>query len=916
MAKRPTFQSLIKKDTLGSGMLLRKLAQDMGGGQPMPPGMSPVTGNPDEMQVPESADTSKYESDFGSIAHQFVMDRAPALAKYMLGFEVVDKNDDGSKAIGIFGYKVGDDYYYAPVFFLNNQVKGVDLLLNKKTNQFVPLTDEWIDYIVNRHSIDMGGQADGRVREHTRQPNLNFLRIPAIAGAKTASAEDNSPWSFAEAWDHVQENISKLASDSQASDVISGLYRSAHRRNRMEAGLAPDADLPKQAEAGDIREFLTKRGGPEAFGSLMKTFIGSEKFAEAAMTFYKDLGAFDPGTSMSKAAYHVEKLRKKAEDEPKVRVISSPDVDVDGNTSSSGEGGDPTDTTNIGEEDAQRILAHGFTIQDERPDNEVSQLSNDSAKVQYEKTFNPVTGPGCYDFFMSDGKFRRGYGLRFVAGEMGFGVLFPDAIDGKAVLCENPNEYLAQTSEGGESLMDFYNACEDISMVDVDNGSGEKKRYVFLDSKGNAVGPFNVEAVLKDGDDMRIAVCYEGFVTLKTPKVTSGRGDAWDFDGRGDPAFDGYRFNCCDPCEPNTGIYNVKCITLNGPDGKVRKSGCDLTIPSGWKCIAITSAERSEVLGGASDAEWRKNRAKADKEAGELRLKYTFATPDDLINKLEKSGTVRVAVKTDGMDRFTLRVDDNHPVEGLSYKQASVMLVTRFGFRPASAFGFLDNVEKDGSDRCLVRFPERDVEKKAQMADIANQTVGAAMPYPTEQVPAADPYSGVPIYQSPYIELVPGESTGIPEIPPEGGTEYGINLGSETERQQAAGGAEGLVGEHDGFGDPNDPFGGQMPIDQEAQNLADQAAQAGQKHVFDQAAIGGLARVYDTANVVDSYIPDFMDTLDRLGRTLFLFYWKHEDFTQRYGVDDVASMEDLLRNVFKQLGRLTLQLKEKAVQED
>jgi hypothetical protein len=107
-----------------------------------------------------------------------------------------------------------------------------------------------------------------------------------------------------------------------------------------------------------------------------------------------------------------------------------------------------------------------------------------------------------------------------------------------------------------------------------------------------------------------------------------------------------------------------------------------------------------------------------------------------------------------------------------------------------------------------------------------------------------------------------------------------------------------------------------MPIDQEAQMLAEQAAQAGQKHVFDQAAVGGLSKVYDTSAVVDSYIPTFMDSLDRLGRVLFLFYWKHDDFTSRYGSDDVVEMEDRLRGVFKQFGDLTLKLKEKAVRTD
>jgi hypothetical protein len=136
----------------------------------------------------------------------------------------------------------------------------------------------------------------------------------------------------------------------------------------------------------------------------------------------------------------------------------------------------------------------------------------------------------------------------------------------------------------------------------------------------------------------------------------------------------------------------------------------------------------------------------------------------------------------------------------------------------------------------------------------------------------------------------------------------GINVGGEMERNM--GGGEYPDEHTDSMPD------GALPIDEEARRLAEEAAAAGQRHVFDQAAIGGLVKVYDTANVVDSYIPDFMDTIDRLGRILFLFYWKHEDFNQRYGSDDVVQMEDSLRNVFKNLGELTLNLKEKSVQKE
>jgi hypothetical protein len=155
--------------------------------------------------------------------------------------------------------------------------------------------------------------------------------------------------------------------------------------------------------------------------------------------------------------------------------------------------------------------------------------------------------------------------------------------------------------------------------------------------------------------------------------------------------------------------------------------------------------------------------------------------------------------------------------------------------------------------------------------------------------------------------MTQGQFTGVPALPPEGGYTKGINIGGEMERTMGAG---EYPDEHDSMSE------GALPIDEEARRLAEDAAKAGQRHVFDQAAIGGLAKVYDTSGVVDSYIPDFMDTIDRLGRILFLFYWKHEDFNQRYGNDEMAQMEDRLRNVFKQMGELTLGLKEKAVHKD
>jgi hypothetical protein len=115
-------------------------------------------------------------------------------------------------------------------------------------------------------------------------------------------------------------------------------------------------------------------------------------------------------------------------------------------------------------------------------------------------------------------------------------------------------------------------------------------------------------------------------------------------------------------------------------------------------------------------------------------------------------------------------------------------------------------------------------------------------------------------------------------------------MGGEGQRQQQAGG------------------GGMDPT-----QIAQQAAATGQQQVFDHSVIGGLAQTYDVSFAVDSYVPDLLKSLDRIGRILFLFYWKNVDFAERYGDQDLTAMEDQLRGVFKSLGDLTLKLKQKTI---
>jgi hypothetical protein len=85
---------------------------------------------------------------------------------------------------------------------------------------------------------------------------------------------------------------------------------------------------------------------------------------------------------------------------------------------------------------------------------------------------------------------------------------------------------------------------------------------------------------------------------------------------------------------------------------------------------------------------------------------------------------------------------------------------------------------------------------------------------------------------------------------------------------------------------------------------------------MDTAVVGGLVKTMDPGAAIDSYISDLMLGLDRVGRILFMYYWHYEKFKERYGQQDMPELEDNLRNVFENMGDLTIFLKQKTVEPD
>jgi hypothetical protein len=817
MANKFSFKSLLADDRLVPDLWLHKEAQEQ----------------PDETQ---------FAQDFANLAFQFMQDRAPAMMKYLLGFEVVDRAENGTRAVGIFGFKIDGDYFYVPAFFLNSQVKGIDSILSKRTNSFVPLTEEWINYIINRKANELGKEApkettDGDGQAEFENPNFDFLRTPTVGplGGYNSSykiAEDKSPWTFAKAWEVMKSGTEEhMEKDSELREAFVGFCCAV---KGVRSPMHKSASSP-------IQEFISKVGGPASERTFMRS-LKNVKMANAALEFYTGPEAFHVSSypNRGKDCYL---LRKKAEEISE----KAPKVEITDDSQS--------------EEEARDVIEDGFTVRDRRDEAEKS----DVVSTDYEKSFQNPDKPGAYDVLVTGGVTKRAYVFAadrmFHRGERGTMVVyFPD---NKQVITARNRDIF---TEGGcqEEMQDVYGKGKDIQDCALHG------KYIFIGKNGVSLPEFYVSNLKRDKGER--PVISGNFEYFSDPDWRPDFDDDFTNYWKGDEFHHRNGLTKIRPSEMSFCDVELASFT-----GSPKFTGSSVVMPSDWKALQVGEIERGwdEYEPMSSTEEALKNKDKVTYKLGSL---------DSLSFDLRKEGAARLDLRSDDGTTFYFNMDKapsfTRPV---GYKQAAISLVTKLGLRYPDAKKLLKTAAVERKAVCLVKF--------AQMSPL----VGVSTGVPTEQTPGVDPYTGIPAYDLPFIDKTTMPFNGV-ELPPQDNP-YGENLDGEISRQSESAG--------DGQGEAE--------FDEEAAGLAQDAAKLGQKHVFDKAAIGGLAKVYDTGAVIDSYIPEFLTAVDRLGRVLFLYYWKHNDFIERYGTDDVIEMEDVLRGTFKQLGKLTLDLKRKAV---
>lgn len=138
---------------------------------------------------------SDIEKAFADQASGFVDNKLPALmqGEYQIGFEIVKKNDDNTRMVGVFAFKVDKSLLFAPVFFINGEIKG-PMLYRTDTRTFVPANKEWASYLVSsleRKEGDPSARADRR----KYPPLVRMDLVNMVPGTEKYASAAESPFS-------------------------------------------------------------------------------------------------------------------------------------------------------------------------------------------------------------------------------------------------------------------------------------------------------------------------------------------------------------------------------------------------------------------------------------------------------------------------------------------------------------------------------------------------------------------------------------------------------------------------------------------------------------------------------------------------------------------------------------------------
>lgn len=604
-----------------------------------------------------------FEQAFANLSYSYLSDKAPRLLEFLVGFQLVDRNEDNTKAVGIFGFKVGKQWLYAPVFFLNGDLKGHELLYMKGADQFVPMRENWVNYLISRKPSMLGEATPETLQQlGVTTPNLAQLSVPPGRYGKYGSAKFVPP---------------KLAEWCKQALPFVAQWQSLTEHNPLTTKVADMRDLSHFA-AECVGNLITLKRWSDQHPTIkmgLDRFYGPDFFAKAAqalkVTILKAAEAAPspllreqpPAVLKTSSLLGGEKtipLRKRA-----LEIITNEDAVT-------------MKRIDLTDADREKLLQDPVLIRDAREGEQVN--------VAYQTEQPMRLGGPCdtnlYSVLLSPPEFRRC--LIIVnpysgGGQKSFATVVP--IEGEEesdrfVNASHNSIFTRQDEESTrEEFQEWYDKLPDVGKLELDSW------YVLVTPGGQGTCPFQVKEV---HDPEKYGVGWSDYCGTKLRETPLPASDFAGRTGMDELSNKGYRRG--DDGMPWRSVEDgSSCLILNHRDGTALKAiGGTLYVPPTCKMYHLKAPKVVRKDNGDIDYDRTSHEA--------------LDPPGPIILGTEADVQVELMRKTAGMrvwrDLTTFHIEDTNGVHSFDKTAALIYLVSRAHLREEQSREILKTAEQ------------------------------------------------------------------------------------------------------------------------------------------------------------------------------------------------------------------------------
>lgn len=832
----------------------------------------------------------------------FVENKLTPLMKgdHPLGFEIVKKNDDNTRIVGVFAFKVDKSLLFAPVFFINGEIKG-PLLYRCDTKTFVPANKEWAEYLISSGEMLEGkgrdrsrrfenpplvqmqriaflppsmrkrAAADGTVEEKNKEVPVKTIKVTAtkITGKYTVrdmdnAADDKQPETTVGELKvaSYDDGTVRMSFNGGAEEFLTAEGADDIKRNKVATvQLGGDGVLLSESATARIKQaFLTNVENPST-AAVYDALLSKAEYLDKPAHLLKDLladpvyGEASTDVILKVAEANVEFAEQLARlCDGKASELFSPRP-VEKKASAVPELSIVYDQELLTKQAAvsKEYFRDGFFIHDTRPE--------ESLSVVYETSPGAISSPdiaGEYAVVTNQGKLEDGI---FVAA------LSPDKMGSEYAERVNTRRYVQPnpidngTYRGSADQLEYVlirdkraiisrgvmgvakrdaSLCRDILKKDVQAG---KCYFVYITNSNVLRGPIVIKSV-READGVKYA---DGFVASVLMGSGTRRSVMWHSEKEKTMTF-----NPDVPTNTNDLVFGYDArfieIELEPSDGD------DITLQEALRkprySVALDIAELKVDVGSAKSVD---NFIFNKFNIPHVKIKQVLFGDEDTTPKfsIEAMGT-----KSAAMHKVCMMVKLARDLNISAGKVYDIM--EKVAANGSHEF-YIEGLTKEATQLHLVDSPQFDEKFSTEF--------------------------GVPIQPTKVYHL---RTRGIQMFEPPSSIGDAMNPTTAT-------------------GLPDLTVTTTAPEDLRA--LADTYSLP---HVFDHAAVGTLADTFNAMALMNKYIPAIEDAVDAIGRIKFLFYWLPEDFEKAYGQDDMLNIEAQVDTQFTALGSLLLKLLKKS----